>query len=175
MSVDNGPGVEVREDWLLEFSIIEGEEVAHVSRIIKCHYPTAVVQIDPHPLGGFGGIYQALLCVGASFILAGAVTVVPQHQGPEAVFWAEADLLLPVDGGRGHAETPRCLRAHLHLPVVSARRVGISAQHDVVEGEALWVVGQVRLDFSHLDAGATRGNPQARVGRVRVEGHWCGS
>lgn len=145
--------------------------MAHVSGIIEGHFTTAVIQIDSHPTGGFGGIYQAVLQVGARFVLTGAVTVVPLHHGPKTVLWAKADLILPVDRGPGHAQTPGRLGAHIHLPVVSARGVGLRTQDDVVEGEALWVVGQVRLDFSHLDTGATWGNPQAGVGCVRIEGH----
>lgn len=175
VSVDNWPGVEVGENGLLELCVVKCEEMAHVSSIIEGHFTTAVIQIDSHPTGGFGGIYQAVLQVGARFVLTGAVTVVPLHHGPKTVLWAKADLILPVDGGSGHAQTPGRLGAHIHLPVVSARGVGLRAQDDVVEGEALRVVGQVRLDFSHLDTGATRGNPQAGVGCVRVEGHTCDS
>ncbi|TNN77685.1 hypothetical protein EYF80_011983 [Liparis tanakae] len=87
---------------------------------------------------------------------------VPQHQGPETIVRAEADLILPVDRGRGHPQTPRRLGAHFHLPVVPPGGEGFGAQDDVVEREALWVVGQVGLDSSHADAGATRRHPQAR-------------
>lgn len=175
MSVNNRPRVEVGENRLLELCVVKCEEMAHVSSIVEGHFTTAVIQIDSHPTGGFGGIYQAVLHVGARIVLTGAVTVVPLHQGPKTVLWAKADLILPIDGGPGHTQTPGRLGAHVHLPVVSARGVGLRAQDDVVEGEALWVVGQVRLDFSHLDTGATRGNPQAGVGCVRIEGHTCDS
>lgn len=171
VSIDNRPGIKVRENRLFKFCIIKSEKVAHVSCIVKRHLATTVVQEDPHPPGRFGWINQAVLWVGACFIFTGAIAVVPQHQGPEAVIWAQADLLLPVDGSHGHTQAPRSLGAHLHLPVVSARGKGLRAQHDVVASEALWVVGQVGLDFADLDTGATRRNPQAGVGRVWVKGH----
>lgn len=145
--------------------------MAHVARVVKRHLAAAVIQVNAHPPGRPGGIYQAVLQVGARLVLASAVAVVPPAQRPEAVLWTEADLLLPVDGGPGHAQSPGRLGAHLHLPVVSAGGVGLRAQHDVVECEALRVVGQVGLDFAHLDAGAAGGNPEAGVSSVWVEGH----
>lgn len=169
--VDDRPWVEVGVNWLVELCVVKSEKVAHVSGVVERHLAAAVIQVNAHPPGRFGGIYQAVLRVGARLVLAGAVAVVPLAQGPEAVLGAEADLLLPVDGGPGHAQAPGHLGAHLHLPVVSAGGVGLRAQHDVVEGEALRVVGQVGLDFPHLDAGAAGGNPQAGVSRGGVQGH----
>lgn len=173
VSVDDGPGVEVGKHRLLELCVGKSEKVAHVSCVVKGHLTAAAVQVNAHPSGRPGGIYQAVLRVGARLVLAGAIAVVPLAQGPEAVLGTQADLLLPVDRGPGHTQPPGRLGAHLHLPVVSAGGVGLRAQHDVVEGEALWVVGQVGLDFPHLDAGAAGGNPEAGVGSVWVEGHGC--
>lgn len=85
-------------------------------------------------------MYQVLLRVSAGFILAAAIAFVPQHQSPETVLWAQADLLLPVDGGQHHTEAPRRLGANLHLPVMSAGGEGFRAQDNVVAGEALRVV-----------------------------------
>lgn len=173
VSVYNGPGVEVRVDGLLEFGVIKGEKVAHVCCVVERHLAAVVIQVDAHPLGGFAGVYQVLLRVGAGFVLAAAVAPVPQHQRPEAVLWAQADLLLPVHGGQDHAEAPRRLGADLHLPVMSAGGEGLRAQDDVVAGEAFRVVGQVGLEFSHLDTGAAWGHPEAGVGRVGVEAYGC--
>lgn len=85
-------------------------------------------------------MYQVLLRVSAGFILAAAIALVPQHQSPETILWAQADLLLPVDGGQHHTEAPRRLGANLNLPVTSAGGEGFRAQDNVVAGEALRVV-----------------------------------
>lgn len=170
-SIDDRPGVEVRENRLFEFCIGESEKMAHVFSIIKSYFTSSVVQVDPHPSRGLWRVDQAVVQVGACFILACAVASVPQHQSPETILRTEADLLLPVDGGVGHPKAPRRLAAHLHLPVVSARGEGFRAQDDVVAREAFGVIGQVGLDFSHVDTGATGRHPQAGVGRVRVKGH----
>lgn len=156
MSVNNGPGIEIRVNGLLELCVIKCEKMAHICRVIKRHLTTVVIQINAHPLGRFGGMYQVLLRVGAGFILAAAVALVPQHQSPESALWTLADLLLPVDGGQHHTQAPCRLGANLHLPVMSARGEGFRAQDNVVAGEALLVVRQVGLEFSHLDAGAAR-------------------
>lgn len=140
VSVYNGPGIEVRVNGLLEVCIIKCEKMAHICCIIKRHFTKVVIQINAHPLGGFGRMDQVLLRVGAGFILAAAIALVPQHQSPETVLWAQADGLLPIDGGQHHTEAPRCLGAHLHLPVMSAGGEGFGAQDNVVAGEALRVV-----------------------------------
>lgn len=171
LPVDDWPGVEVGIKWLLKVCVVEGEEVSHVPSIIKRHLTTSIVQINPNILGGLWRMYQVLVRVGARLVLADAIAFVPPHQRPETVVWAEADLVLSVDGGPGYAQTPRRLAAHLHLPVVPARGEGFRAQDDVVAGEALGVVGQVGLQSSHLDTGATRRHPEAGVGCVWVKGH----
>lgn len=140
VSVYNRPGIEIWVNGLLEVCVIKCEKMAHISCIIKRHLTMVVIQINAHPLGGFGRMYKVLLRVSAGFILAAAIVLVPQHQSPETVLWAQADLLLPVDGGQHHTEAPRCLRANLHLPVMSTGGEGFSAQDNVVAGEALRVV-----------------------------------
>lgn len=140
VSVYNGPGIEVRVDGLLEVGIIKCEKMAHICCIVKRHLTMVVIQINAHPLGGVGGMYQVLLRVSAGFILAAAIALVPQHQSPETILWTQADLLLPVDGGQHHTQAPGCLGADLHLPVMSSGGEGFSAQDNVVAGEALWVV-----------------------------------
>lgn len=169
VSVYNRPRIEVRVNRLLEVCIIKCEKMTHICCIIKRHLTKVVIQINTHPFGGFGRMYEVLLRVGAGFILAAAVALVPQHQSPETVLWAQADLLLPVDGGARHTEAPRCLGPNLHLPVMCAGGEGFSAQDNVVAGEALGVVWKVRLELSHLDTCAARRNPKAGVGCVWVQ------
>lgn len=140
LSVYNRPGIEVGVNGLLEVCIIKREKVAHICCIIKCHLAMVVIQINAHPPGGFGRMYQVLLRVRAGFILAAAIALVPQHQSPETILGAQADLLLPVDGGQHHTEAPCYLGANLHLPVMFAGGEGFSAQDNVVAGEALRVV-----------------------------------
>lgn len=77
MSIYNRPGIEVRVNGLLEVCIIKCEKMAHIRCIIKRHLTMVVIQINAHPLRGFGRIYQVLLKVSAGFVLAAAIALVP--------------------------------------------------------------------------------------------------
>lgn len=56
-----------------------------------------------------------------------------------------------------------------HLPVVAALGEGLFSQHDVVEGEALGVVGQIGLNVTDADTPSTWGDVKARVGSRRIQ------
>ncbi|KPP65558.1 hypothetical protein Z043_116016 [Scleropages formosus] len=56
------------------------------------------------------------------FVTSPVLIPPPETHGPKAVLWAQTDHTFPLDRHSGHAQIPRSLSHHLHLPVVPPRR-----------------------------------------------------
>lgn len=137
---------QVRKDRLGE-AVLEGVDVRVAVRVMERHPALVTVQLHPDPLRirlQRQPRQRGRACEVHFVVEVHAEVAVVQHRG---------QFLLPFDRRFGHADDPRRVVSHIHLPGVPAHAKARPAQHGGVGVEALRVVGKLPLHVAVLDAG----------------------